>query len=49
MGSGSAAKRVSFIMEVNPRTVIFFRSAGACPPRALERAKDGEGQALALR
>ena len=27
----------------------FFRRAGACPPRALERADAGEGQALALR
>ena len=25
------------------------RSAGACPPRALDCARDGEGQALALR
>ena len=25
------------------------RSAGACPPRALDYADDGEGQALALR
>ena len=29
--------------------VFFHRSAGACPPRSLECASDGEGQALALR
>ena len=28
---------------------FFHRSAGACPPRALGCARDGEGQALALR
>ena len=28
---------------------FFYRSAGACPPRMLESADDGEGQALALR
>ena len=28
---------------------VFYRSAGACPPRLLECADDGEGQALALR
>ena len=28
---------------------VFYRSAGACPPRALEYADNGEGQALALR
>ena len=28
---------------------VFYRSAGACPPRALGCADDGEGQALALR
>ena len=28
---------------------VFYRSAGACPPRSLECADDGEGQALALR
>ena len=27
----------------------FYRSAGACPPRSVECADDGEGQALALR
>ena len=27
----------------------FSRSAGACPPRSLECAAAGEGQALALR
>ena len=26
-----------------------YRSAGACPPRSLDSADDGEGQALALR
>ena len=26
---------------------VFFRSAGACPPRALECADDGEGNPLA--
>ena len=28
---------------------FFSRSAGACPPRTLEYARHGEGQALALR
>ena len=28
---------------------FFHRSAGACPPRSLECARHGEGQALALR
>ena len=28
---------------------VFYRSAGACPPRSLECANNGEGQALALR
>ena len=28
---------------------VFYRSAGACPPRSLGYADDGEGQALALR
>ena len=31
------------------KTVFFYRSAGACPPRSLECTSDGEGQALALR
>ena len=34
-----------------PRSTVkgrrFFRSAGACPPRALECADDGEGNPLA--
>ena len=33
----------------SPRAPFFHRSAGACPPRALEYARHGEGQALALR
>ena len=28
---------------------LIYRSAGACPPRTLDYANDGEGQALALR
>ena len=31
------------------RGAVFFRSAGACPPRTLDCADAGEGQALALR
>ena len=42
-----------FFVGTGPRPTVrdgvFFRSAGACPPRALECARHGEGQALALR
>ena len=31
------------------RFLSCYRSAGACPPRALDDARHGEGQALALR
>ena len=31
------------------KRTVFYRSAGACPPRTLECANDGEGQALAPR
>ena len=31
------------------KETLIYRSAGACPPRSLDGADDGEGQALALR
>ena len=34
---------------LGPKGCFFYRSAGACPPRSLDCADDGEGQALALR
>ena len=41
------------VASEGPRPTVkggrFYRSAGACPPRALDCVSDGEGQALALR
>ena len=41
------------VASEGPRPTVKYRfisrSAGACPPRSLECADNGEGQALALR
>ena len=38
-----------FFHRPTEKRPVFYRSAGACPPRALECANNGEGLSLALR
>ena len=44
-----AGARAIDIKDLKDLRTVFYRSAGACPPRSLDCASDGEGQALALR
>ena len=44
--SGSGTPELQGLARPTVREWRFFRSAGACPPRALARADDGEGNPL---